>query len=337
MSVLAPCDPSLIERRDSVYETYWLFAAERQRIFLRRVAGEAPPWTNNPILAEYKFTNPFRASDRVSQFLIRDVVYSNGDFSADDVLFRIILCRLFSRPATWRALEAALGPLTRSMLRSTRLATALEQLQRSGPIYTSAFILCANNAYGHHRKYLNHLALLREMFRRQALPRAIARASSMADVYNELRRYPLIGPFMAYQLAVDINYSELVDFDENEFTVAGPGAERGIRKIFPAAGTRDMTRLIHSMVENQEEDCDRLGIDAPTLFGRPLHAIDCQNIFCELDKYSRVAFPELKSNRRRIKTRFAPSAEALVLFYPPKWRLNDRLPVTGSRFAPLPA
>jgi hypothetical protein len=131
-------------------------------------------------------------------------------------------------------------------------------------------------------------------------------------------------------LAVDINYSDLVDFSEDEFTVAGPGAERGIRKVFPDARRADMAPLIHWMTAHQEAEAARLSIDLPTLFGRRLHAIDCQSLFCELDKYARAAFPGLKSNRRRIKSTFVPSQEPLNLFYPPKWGLNDRLPTAMS-------
>jgi hypothetical protein len=130
---------------------------------------------------------------------------------------------------------------------------------------------------------------------------------------------------MAYQLAIDINYSPLVEFSEDEFTVPGPGAERGIRKVFPNARRRDMAPIIKWMTDNQQSEATKLGIDLPTLFGRPLHAIDCQNLFCELDKYTRVALPALTSNRRRIKTLFRPAAEPLRLFYPPKWGLNNRL------------
>ncbi len=50
-----------------VYESYWRFAAERQAVFFRRARGEAHPWTDNPVLAIYKFTNAYRASDRVNQ------------------------------------------------------------------------------------------------------------------------------------------------------------------------------------------------------------------------------------------------------------------------------
>jgi hypothetical protein len=311
--------------RDDVYRAYWRFAAERQRIFLRRAYGAPTPWTDDPILRQYKFCNAYRASDRVSQFLIRDVIYG-GEVGSDDLLMRVVLFRLFSKIETWRALESELGPLTLGTLRGSRLARTLERLQAAGPIYTSAFILCANKAFGFDRKYLNHLELVRTMFRRRALPQAIARARSLADVYAALLRYPLLGRFMAYQLAIDINYSPLVEFDEDEFTVPGPGAERGIRKAFPDARRRDMPTIIHWMVEHQAAESARLGIEQPTLFGRRLHAIDCQNLFCELDKYARVAFPELKSERQRIKTRFRPSAEPIDLFYPPKWGLDELLP-----------
>jgi hypothetical protein len=317
--------------RPEVYAAYWQLAAERQRIFERRNVAIAPaPWTADEILSRYKFTNPWRASDRVSQFLIRDVIYADPQVPAEDLIGRIVLFRLFSRPATWRALEERLGPIRRATLGDRRLPVVLSELQAKGPIYTSAFILCATKAYGHDRKYLNHLDLVRHMLRGGRLPRAVARARSLEDVYEVLRSFPLIGPFMAYQLAIDINYSELLNVSENDFTVAGPGAERGIRKVFPEVTRRDMPTMIHRMVAYQESACAELGIAAPKLFGLPLRAIDCQNLFCELDKYARVRFPELVTNRSRIKAKFVASTEPLELFYPPKWGINDRLPGAGN-------
>jgi alpha-glutamyl/putrescinyl thymine pyrophosphorylase clade 1 len=312
---------SAASAREDLRRAYWQLAAERQRIFLRRAAGEPVPWTDDPILRRYKFCNSYRASDRVSQFLIRDVIYADG-FSADDTLLRIVLFRLFSRIGTWLALERELGPIIRRTLRGEQLARALDRLHAAGPIYTGAFILSASKSFGHERKHLNNVELVRTMFRRGGLLAAVGRAAAFADVYAALPDYPLLGRFMAYQLAVDINYSELVDFSEDDFTVPGPGAERGIRKVYPAARRTEMPAIIHWMTDNQEAEAGRLRIALPTLFGRRLHAIDCQNLFCELDKYARVAFPELKSARRRIKTVFRPTATPLTLFYPPKWGLE---------------
>ena len=67
VSSLSPAKPT------AVYDTYWQFAAERQEMFFRRLDGSRPPWTDDSILSRFKFTNAYRASDRVSQYLIRDI------------------------------------------------------------------------------------------------------------------------------------------------------------------------------------------------------------------------------------------------------------------------
>jgi hypothetical protein len=315
-----------MQRREAVYRAYWSFAAERQRIFERRIDDPIGPWTDDEILGRYKFTNAWRASDRVTQYLIRDVIYERAQLPADDQIARIVLFRLFSKPSTWKAIEARLGPVTAKVVNGGALRRLLDELHAEGPIYTGAFILCADKAYGFDRKHHNHLALVQHMLHGRRLPRALARARRLQDVYDALRAFPLIGPFMAYQIAIDLNYSELIDFCEDEFTVPGPGAERGIRKVFPSATRRQMPVIIEQMVQRQYDAYDDLPVGRPTLFGLPLRAIDCQNLFCELDKYARVRFPQLRSNRSRIKATFAPAGKPLRLFYPPKWGINERLP-----------
>ena len=319
--------------RPTVHDAYWRFAHERQRIFHRRARGDAPPWTDDAILAEHKFCNTYRASDRVSQFLIRDVIYGSAgrDLAPEDVAFRIVFFRLFSKESTWRALEDATGGVTLGNFAPPRLADVLDHRRRRGPIYTAAFILCAHDAFGQPSKHRNHLALLEEMFVRRRIGRDLARVRSLQEVYEMLRDLPLLGPFMAYQLAIDLNYSELLDFSENDFTQPGPGALRGLRKVFTDFGGESPQHLILRTVDRQEEEFERLGLPFENLFGRRLHAIDCQSLYCEVDKYSRAAWPELKSARVRIKARFHPSPEPFDLFYPPKWGLNESLPRAGSR------
>ncbi len=41
---IAPLKPT------AVYDTYWRFAAERQRIFFRRQVRPVGPWTDDPVL-----------------------------------------------------------------------------------------------------------------------------------------------------------------------------------------------------------------------------------------------------------------------------------------------
>jgi hypothetical protein len=143
-----------------------------------------------------------------------------------------------------------------------------------------------------------------------------------------------MGDFMSYQITVDLNYSNLINFSENEFTQAGPGALRGIKKVFESLGAYTPDEVILWMVEHQEDEFARLGLRFNGLWGRPLHAIDCQGLFCETDKYCREAAPELTSARKRIKARFSASPEPIQLFFPPKWGINDKLPrgaVLGTR------
>ena len=314
--------------RAAVFDAYWRFAAERQRIFEQRLDDPIGPWTDDPILRRFKFCNAFRASDRVSQFLITRVIYHPAarDLPAEDVFLRIVLFRLFSKESTWEALEQATGGLRRETFDVDMLGGVLDNLREEGPIYTAAFILCAHDAYGQGIKHRNHLELVRRMFKPGALGAKLGTASSLEDVYDALCTWPMIGPFMGYQLAVDLNYSNHLAFDEDDFTVPGPGAVRGLRKVFSDFGDRTPSQLIMSMVDSQEEHFARLGLDWSGLFDRRLHAIDCQGLFCEIDKYSRAAFPELKSNRVRIKQEYRNPKPVGTLFYPPKWDINDKIP-----------
>jgi hypothetical protein len=96
-----------------VFDAYWRFAAERQRIFFRRLDGVAGALTNDPILQGFKFTNAYRASDRVSQYLIKNVIY-RCDLPNDEtnVFFRVLLFKFFNKIETWTTLEKEIGPIT---------------------------------------------------------------------------------------------------------------------------------------------------------------------------------------------------------------------------------
>jgi hypothetical protein len=87
--------------------------------------------------------------------------------------------------------------------------------------------------------------------------------------------------------------------------------------------------VISYVAERQTEEFSKRGLKFKNLFGRPLQLIDCQNLFCEIDKYARVAFPNINSSteRTRIKQKFRPNTEQIVYFFPPKWGLNPHIEV----------
>lgn len=310
-------------KREKIFDLYWYFAAERQNIFYKKLNGEDAPWTDDLILQEYKFCNSYRASDRVSQYLIKNVIYNGKKYSDENMIFRIILFKIFNKEDTWEYLIDKLGDITLDNFSFERYCKTLEQARNEGiKIYTDAYMSCANKAFGYDKKHENHIALIEKMFIKDKMQDKIINSKTMEEAFNILRDYELIGNFMAYQLVTDINYSEVTDFSEREFTVAGPGSERGIKKCFIDLEGMSKEDVIKWMCDHQDEEFNRLGIEFKNLGGRPLQYIDCQNLFCELDKYCRQAVPELKSNRTKIKKKYVPKSGKIEYMYPPKWNIK---------------
>ena len=311
-----------------VYNTYWRFAVKRQEVFFRRLQGCSPPWTDDPILARYKFTNAYRASDRVSQYLIRHILYE-GAQSSEEIFFRTLLFKVFNKIETWQLLKAAVGEVAYSSYSFDTYDKVLTQALTAGrSIYSAAYIMpSAGRVFGHPRKHRNHLRLIERMMADE-VPHRIAGARTMNDAFDTLRSYPTIGDFLAYQFVTDLNYSEVTNFSEMEFVVPGPGALDGIHKCFSDLGGLTEVDVIRMVTELQEAEFERLGLRFRDLWGRRLQLIDCQNLFCEVSKYARLEHPEFKGtgNRSRIKQVYRPAAEPVQYWYPPNWHINGLLP-----------
>lgn len=328
--------PGRILRATPVFDTYWRFAVKRQDLFMRRIKGEPFPWTDDSVLAVHRFTNVYRAADRVSQYLIGSVIY-RGSQTGEEIFFRTLLFKFFNRIETWEKLTARVGEPSWKTFHFERYARALDAVRARGErVYSGAYIMPSPH-FGSPRKHRNHLRLIEHMMRDEA-PRRIAQARSLGEVFGILRAYRSIGDFLAFQFAVDLNYSNLIDFSEMDFVVAGPGALDGIRKCFADTAGLCEADVIRVVTERAEEEFKRLGLRFQTLWGRPLQLIDCQNLFCEVDKYARVVHPEFRgaSGRTRIKQRFKPSPMSLSQWYPPKWSLKVPDAVNGRFYQNLP-
>lgn len=312
-----------MKKRQEVFDLYWYFACERQNIFWKKINGDPAPWTHDKILQEYKFCNSYRVNDRVSQYLLKNVIYNGNNYNYEDMLFRIILFKLFNKESTWELLSKNFGDILLKNFNTKKYSIVLENAISNGTkIYNDAYISCANKAFGYDRKHDNHLALLEKMFNIDKMQDKIIKCNTMQDAFNIIKGYPLIGNFMAYQLVTDINYSAFVNWKENEFTVAGPGSLRGIKKCFIDKGTMTNEGIIKYMYMHQDEEFKRLNLNFKRIGNRPLQLIDCQNIFCELDKYCRQALPDLKSNRTKIKKHYVPKKDKIEYIYPPKWEIS---------------
>lgn len=304
-----------------VFDTYWRFANERQHVFFRRAAGMPGPWTDDLILQEYKFTNAYRASDRVSQYLIRRVIY-DADRDFGDTFVRVLLFKIFNRIETWELIESAVGTVGLSTFKPATIAPILEQeLENGRRIYSAAYIMPTGGRT--ERKHIVHLELLASMVG-DRLYESILSARSMRAAYELLLAYPMIGPFLAYQWITDLNYGPHLSFDEMEFVMPGPGARDGLAKCFLDLGEWTEADAVRWVAAEQENHFQRLELDFASLWGRPLQLIDCQNLFCEVDKYARVRHPHItgRTGRQRIKQRFRSDPTPIDYFYPPKWGLQ---------------
>jgi alpha-glutamyl/putrescinyl thymine pyrophosphorylase clade 1 len=317
-----------------VYDSYWRFAALRQDVFFNRLDGCPYPWTSDVILNKYRFTNVYRASDRVSQYLIKNVIYNDAlPGTPREVFFRIMLFKLFNKIETWELLTSKVGLITFEDYKFKSYEKVLSAAMIAGKrIYSAAYIMpSAKSSFGHDRKHGNHLKLVESMIRQETYER-MADARTMQQAFEMLKAFPSLGDFLAYQFLIDINYSTVINFSESEFVVPGPGAKGGISKCFADTAGLSEVEIIKLMTDRQEIEFERLGLSFKTLWGRKLQLIDCQNIFCEVDKYARVKHPNIKgsSDRLRIKQVLKIDLKPIDFWFPPKWQLNGKVSKMGE-------
>jgi alpha-glutamyl/putrescinyl thymine pyrophosphorylase clade 1 len=309
-----------------VFDTYWKFASLRQNIFFDRIK-DYKSIIDDPILQKHKFTNAYRASDRVSQYLIKNVIYE-GSQDFKEVFLRTILFKIFNKISTWELLIDEIGEVTTQNFQFKNYSKKLsEAVSAKETIYSGAYIMASGKStFGYNRKFENHLKLIELMLKEQ-LPERILAAKTLEQVFNLLKNYPTIGNFLAFQFAIDLNYSANLSFSEMDFVVPGPGAKDGIRKCFSDYGDYSETDIIQYVTDNQQQHFERLGLDFKDLWGRTLQLIDCQNLFCETDKYARLKHPKISglSDRKRIKQIYRPNTEKINYWYPPKWGINERI------------
>jgi hypothetical protein len=272
----------------------------------------------------------YRSCDRVSQYLIRNVIYDkNVEYlSEEDTLLRILIFKVFNRIDTWEFLESKIGLLTTKTFDIAKISRLLSQRIINQPIFNSAYLMT-----GSHNDYLQYpskherwLQIIDEKFIKGKVFSKIIKSKSLQEVFEILSTCPFIGDFLAYQYAIDFNYSEVINFDENSFVKAGIGAIRGLKKCFESTGKYNNEDLIRYTHDNIQKYREQYGYsDFKNLFGREPTLIDLQNCFCETDKYLRVKMPELKVDNVRIKQIYKRNSGNINYFFPPKWEINDKI------------
>lgn len=322
--MMAKANLSIIPN-DAVFRYYFYFIQERMNMFWQKCKGKTI-LTEDPILREFKFTNVYRACDRVSQYLLSHVIYNNVEvYTPEDMLLRILVFKIFNKIETWEYLKQTYGEISTEHFDVKQISRLLSERQQDAPIFNNAYMMT-----GSHKRYdylpTKHekwLTMVKEEFLGENVAGKILHAKSLEEVYRHLRECSFLGGFLAYQYAIDFNYSPYINFDENSFVVAGIGAIRGIQKCFLSYGKtyEDAIRYTQQhFVELQEQygytDFKPLDNHKPTL-------LDLQNCFCETDKYLRAKMPGLLVGNKRIKQKYKSSLEPIHYFFPPKWEVKN--------------
>lgn len=230
-------------------QRFFAYARERHSVYLRRAQGLPAPWTDDPVLQHYRFTNVFRELDAVTVWFAKHVRERYD--GAPECLLATVLFRWFNRITTGETLfcqpdlMAKRTPFevfldgSRSRSLHDRLEYMRSALVKQGPPYVTGSYT-VNSPGG-----MNKLDGVLHMFGAFASERdwhargqqlLVPRfGHTMEGTWRWLMDGTVgMGPFMAYEVVCDLRYTELLEYaaDVNSWASAGgPGARRGAARI----------------------------------------------------------------------------------------------------------
>lgn len=199
---------------------YFALARERYQIRQRRVAGQAPPWTTDPVMQQYRFTNVHREHDRTTEWF-RDNVRSK--LSGLRVVEATLIFRWLNRVET--------GEIIKDMLLEGWITEeARRRLQDVKPLVTGAFMIKTPTGMSK----LDGLLYAIE----KALPKLPALVAtwgaSIQQATEDLQQIHGLGPFLAYEITTDLRWTSVLNqaADIETWANFGPGATHGMGRIF---------------------------------------------------------------------------------------------------------
>lgn len=260
---------------------------ERERIRLRKEAGDPLPWTKDPILAAYRFCNVHREHDAVTRWLNTNwrPFYAHENYIKATALARLV---------NWPPTLSAMGfPTTWD---EARMVGVIES--RLGKAWGSAYIVSTNG------KPINKALYVVKHVSGQVAGSLAYRKNyrSLKSLHTALQTVSGLGSFLAAQIVADVKNTaghQLAQADDWWIWAApGPGSLRGIRRYFHGKGLPDHDFLVSLHVMRLEVE--------PLLpsWISPMCAQDWQNCCCELDKYWRT-----QSGEGRPKAYYSPNPD----------------------------
>ena len=323
-----PFRDSSILIRPHVLDSFFRFVYERQEVFYKRFIEQRPgPWTTDPILRNYKFTNVYRELDRGTLYVLDEII---GKGSNRDVVFNILVYRIFNKIETHRAL----GFQRVDSFDAAQFLHTLESIKRKGsPIFTNAFIVSgARYAHSSNKEVNIVKGVIRDDLVKNfdAHYQKLIHSRTLEAAHAAIKEITHFGDFLAYEAVIDINYSGIIKFSEDEWVNAGPGCRKGIDYIFNSRGGFSYADIIRILREDQHFHFNRLKLRFRFLGDRDLSLRNVEHSLCEFSKYHR-----LRTNQRMHARRFVPSSLPLPVQNFQQFGLTGIQPDLEGRLYPL--
>jgi len=254
---------------------YWI--NERRSIYIKRALGNKPPFTDDPILQQYKFTNVNRELDRTSIWVAENIRAKY--YNDPDCWFALAVAVFINKAETLAALCPLLPYDEQRMLDICR-----NRMARGEQVYSGAYIIRSysnvDRAEYIFSKVLRDIWIDRERLQPLQYP-------TLSAWWDELTTYHGMGSFLAAQTIASAKY--LPGWKDHfpdwvSFAKSGPGSRRGMNRVFglPVDCPWDEGMWYSKLKE--------LWSVVNTQISDQLHFQDLQNCLCEFDKYCRAKF-----------------------------------------------
>ena len=274
-------------------EDFFEFARARHDIYLARQEGKPWPWTEDPALRDYFFTNIYRELDGTTVWFKENF---RDEMAADPgVLFGTVAFRWFNREESGAALIGN-GEEPNLLINWDR-AEARKRLLESGEPYTgAAYIIRTHEGSSKLDGVLDNITKFWETSGHMehaenlmAIPN-----KNLRDTWEWLKRADLIGDFMAYEVVCDLLYTELLGDANDRMTWAnpGPGAVRGLNRMHG----RELKKQ-HPKDACIAEIKEILDV-APDHGWTDWDMRTVEHTLCEFDKYVRAGVDPTRMKRR---------------------------------------
>jgi DNA polymerase len=286
-SVASAILPEPLPTNHEVFNRVVAWAVERENARKRKEAGQPWPWSDDPIIANYRFCNVERERDAGTIAIMRDVIEPFQNHP--DLVFIDIVARLHNEPDCIRDLVAAncLAPFDpahyRAVLeeRQTRKPKANNYRYQAYKALMVPVALAGTPAHIYHATMaLPEIWAKREYLR----PRSDDTLRSFTD---RLRECYGIDSFFAGQIAADLKFVEPLKHAADWWTFAlpGPGSRPGLNRLRGRA-PKTAWREWHWCLE-----IERLHEEIAPVFERAglprLHRQNLQSVCCEINKYEK--------------------------------------------------